>query len=182
MRVALVRQGAAQTTERITVKFPSGETRIMSAGPSSILSQAVIEVFAPKFLGHPAVIFLSESGNKVVAHDDGLARKIGLNIQADKNLPDIILADLAPDQPLLVFVEVVVTDGPVTNSRKKALQELSAAAGFPPEHVAFVTAYLDRSSPSFRKNVSELAWGSYAWFASEPDNICELAAEPRRIT
>ena len=47
------------------------------------------------------MIFLSESGNKVVSRDDELARRIGLDIQADKDLPDIILADLGPIHPLL---------------------------------------------------------------------------------
>jgi hypothetical protein len=40
--------------------------------------------------------------------------------------------------------------------------------------VAFVTAYLDRDSPGFKKTVSALAWGSFAWFASEPDQIVIL--------
>jgi hypothetical protein len=68
-------------------------------------------------------------------------------------------------------VEVVATDGPVNELRKKALLGITRAAGFPDQHVAFVTAYLDRSSSSFRKSVSELAWNSFAWFAAEPDHI-----------
>src|SRR3546814_7700948 len=56
---------------------------------------------------------------------------IGLVIRAEKNLPDIVLADLGPKHPLLVFVEVVATDGPVTAQRRKALTELAEHAGFP---------------------------------------------------
>jgi len=182
MRIAVLRRGAAAGTDRILVKFPSGETRLMAPGPSSVLSQAVIEVFAPAFLGKPAVIFLSESRDKVVARDDELARKIGLNILHDKNLPDIVIADLAPQHPLLVFVEVVATDGPVSEARKAALFAVTDKAGFPRERIAFLTAYFDRSNAQFKKTVDSLAWGSYAWFAAEPEHLLVLSQNPGLLT
>jgi BsuBI/PstI restriction endonuclease C-terminus. len=37
--------------------------------------------------------------------------------------------------------------------------------------VLFVTAYMDRESPAFKKTIPQLAWNSFAWFASEPENI-----------
>lgn len=170
-RLAIVRRGAGVSSDQVLVTFPNGETRRMKPGPSSEITKAVVEVFAAKFLVEPAVVFLSESGNKVVARDDELAKSIGLTIQADKNLPDTILVDLGPTHPLLVFVEVVATDGPVSQRRKEALEELVAETGFPAEHVAFLTAYLDRSAGPFKKTVDSLAWGSYAWFAAEPERL-----------
>ena len=170
-RLAIVRRGAGVSADQVLVTFPNGETRRMKPGPSSAITKAVVEVFAPTFLTEPAVLFLSESGNKVVARDDELARSIGLAIQADRNLPDTILVDLGPAHPLLVFVEVVATDGPVSERRKEALEALVAETGFPAEHVAFVTAFLDRSAGPFKKTVDGLAWGSYAWFAAEPERL-----------
>lgn len=180
-RIAIVRKGATGGGEYELVTFPNGETRRMTTGPSADISKAVIEVFAPKFLRKPGVIALSESGNKVVARDDELAKAIGLTIPADKSLPDIVLVDLGPSHPLLVFVEVVHTDGPVNEARKAALLQISEGAGFPSEHVAFVTAYLDRAGQPFRKTVSSLAWGSYAWFASEPDSLIVFSGKPLPI-
>ena len=180
-RIAIVRKGAASGGEYELVTFPNGETRRMTTGPSADISKAVIEVFAPKFLHTPGVISLSESGNKVVARDDELAKAIGLTIPADKSLPDIVLVDLGPAHPLLVFIEVVHTDGPVNEARKTALLQIAAGAGFPAEHVAFVTAYLDRDAAPFRKTVSSLAWGSYAWFASEPDSLIVFSGRPLQI-
>ena len=180
-RIAIVRRGAAGGGQYELVTFPNGETRRLSIGPSADISKAVIEVFAPKFLEKPGVISLSESGNKVVARDDELAKAIGLVIPADKNLPDIVLVDLGPSHPLLVFVEVVHTDGPVNDTRRTALLLIAEGAGFPPQHVAFVTAFLDRASPAFRKTVSSLAWGSYAWFASEPDCLVVFSGSPLQI-
>ncbi|HYW54527.1 MAG TPA: BsuBI/PstI family type II restriction endonuclease [Dongiaceae bacterium] len=120
------------------------------------------------------MLWLSESGNKVVARDENLAASIGLAIEADRDLPDVILVDLAADEPLLVFVEVVATDGPVTERRRDAISKQTDAAGFARKRIAFVTAYVDREAPAFRRTIGTIAWGTFVWFASEPDNIIVL--------
>ena len=173
-RVSIMLAGAAASEAGVLVTFPNQETRILAPGPSSVISKSVIEEFATRFLASPAVLWLSESGNKVVARDDRLSEAVGLHIEADKNLPDLILIDLAPATPLIVFVEVVATDGAITERRKEAMLELTDAAGFSRNQIAFVTAYLDREATGFRKTVSGLAWGSFAWFVSEPDCLILL--------
>lgn len=170
-RSRLLRRGAVARPDAVEVTFPNREVRQMAPGSSSLISKAVIEEFSPRFLARPAVVLLSESRNKVVARDDELARAIGLEISADRLLPDIILVDLAPETPLLVFVEAVASEGPISESRQTALLKLATDAGHQPQDVAFVTAFMDRSSPAFRKVSSELAWGSFAWFTTEPDLI-----------
>ena len=176
-RLSLAKLGHKGSDDRILVAFPNGETRKLSAGPSSEISKAVIEVFALSFLEHPIVLWLSTSDNKVVAHDDEMAAKIGLKIDADRNLPDIILVDIAPDDPLLVFIEVVATDGPISDRRQRAIWEITDSAGFKRSQVTFVTAYLDRESTGFKKTNKGLAWGSFAWFVSEPEKIMVLKDE-----
>ena len=166
--------GATGNAAGVLVRFPSGETRQLAPGPSSLISQAVVEVFATKFLGKPAILWLSESSNKIVLRDDRIAAAIGLRIEADKNLPDLILADLGPEDPIIVFVEVVATDGPITARRQQAIYDLTDVAGFRRSQIAFLTAYLDRESGGFKKTVAQLAWRSFAWFVSEPDNIIIL--------
>ena len=170
-RIAILHQGAVGAEERVLVTFPNGETRHMEPGPSSVISKAVVEEFAPRFLENPGVIWLSESRNKVVARDDQLAQAIGLEIQQDLNLPDLILVDLGTAEPLIVFVEVVATAGAISESRKDALMLVATDAGFGEGQLAFVTAYEDRSHAAFKSSVSELAWRSFAWFMSEPNHI-----------
>jgi hypothetical protein len=184
-RIRLLMQGVAPTTEGVLVTFPNGQTRRMVGGPSSVIAKAVIEDFAPRFLNQPGVILLSESKNKFVAADDALAGSVGLRIDPAKSLPDVILVDLGLQHPLLVFVEIVATDGAVTETRQQALQALAREAGFGPDAVAFVTAYRDRSRGEFRKTVPALAWHSFAWFASEPDHIIVMrdgARHPARLS
>ena len=173
-RIAIIRRGAVAREGRVLVTFPNGETRDMEPGPSSVISKAVVEEFAPRFLERPSIIWLSESRNQVVARDDRLAQAIGLTIDPGRNLPDLILVDLGPKEPLLVFVEVVATDGPVNEARRAALMGIAKEAGFSEHHVAFVTSYADRDDAAFKGSVSELAWRSFAWFMSEPDHIMVL--------
>lgn len=173
-RISIILAGAAGKEAGVLVTFPNKETRTLAPGPSSIISKGVIEVFATIFLQKPAVLWLSESGNKVVAKDDRLAAAIGLKIEADKNLPDLILADLGAADPIIVFVEVVATDGAMTKRRKEAMLDLTDAAGFPRTQIAFVTAYQDRESAGFKKTVAGLAWGSFAWLVSEPRDIIHM--------
>jgi hypothetical protein len=173
-RLTIVRAGATARSSGVRVTFPNGDTRQIAPGPSSFITRSVVEVFAPKFLENPAVLWLSESGNKVVLRDDSIANALNLKIEVDRNLPDLIFADLGPADPLLIFVEVVATDGAMTARRREALFKLTDAAGFDRRSVVFLTAYSDRESTGFRKTVSQLAWGSFAWFASEPDQIVIL--------
>ncbi|MBS1530393.1 MAG: restriction endonuclease [Bacteroidetes bacterium] len=170
-RLKLVKHSSSGGLDKVKIELPNGETRLLSPGPSSEISKSVIEVFASKFLETPAVLWLSTSDNKVVQRDNDLAKDIGIRIEADKNLPDIILVDLAPKNPVIVFIEVVATDGPINERRKGALLELTDSDQFERSSVAFVTAYLDRESAAFKKTVSSLAWDSFAWFVSEPEKL-----------
>ena len=173
-RIALLRQGAVAQDDQVAVTFPNGETRQMASGPSSLITKAVVEEFAAQFLEQPGVVWLSESRRQVVSRDDELAQAIGLTIDPQRNLPDLILVDLGPTDPLVVFVEVVATSGPVSEPRRAALMAVANEAGFGEHQVAFVTAFADRSRAAFRRAMSELAWRSFAWFASEPDHILVL--------
>lgn len=176
-RQELVRRGVAVVADadKVRVAFPNGEARLLSPGPSSIISKAVVEKFAHRFLYEPAVLWLSESSNKVVARDDELAKKVGINIQAEKNLPDIILVETGGKEILFVFVEVVATDGPINQRRRDTLLDITLRAGYDQQHVAFLTAFEDRAASAYKKAVSELAWGSFVWFMSEPDHIVVLS-------
>lgn len=172
-RVELLRRGAIQTaaTDRIKISFPNGEVRLMRPGPSTIISKAVVEEFAVRFLQEPGVIFISESADKVVARDEQLARSIGLNLDFQRNLPDIVLADVAVAAPKVVFIEVVATNGAITPQRMEALRQVSEDAGFPLRNVYFVSAFADRGTAAFRRAVAHIAWDSFVWFPAEPDKL-----------
>ena len=84
-----------------------------------------------------------------------------------------------------MYVEIVATEGPVNEMRKSELTDATVRAGYTAAHVAFVTAYADRDAPAFKKTVSSVAWGTFAWFVSEPSRILimrdQRIVEPRTL-
>jgi hypothetical protein len=137
-------------------------------------------VFAPAFLGNPRVAWISDSASKAPFRDAPLEKALGISLDAATLLPDVVLVDLDPPgragEVLIVFVEVVASDGPVTEQRRRALLTLIALAprACRPEDAAFVTAYRDRGVDPARRTMPALAWRPCAWFVSEPDKLVQM--------
>lgn len=171
-RIAMVQRGiAGGSADRVLVTFPNGATRALAPGTSSQIAKAVIEEFAPRFLDEPGVLWVSETSRKDEAADMELASKVHLPINPNELLPDIILVDVGGDETRFVFVEVVSSDGPMTEDRRARFVEIVRSGEHDPRNAAFVTAFLDRASTIYRKMSSQFAWNSFVWFASEPDKL-----------
>jgi hypothetical protein len=169
-RVSILQISATGAKARVPVILPNGEARVMAPGLSSIITKAVVEIFAPRFLKDAAVPWISESGKKVVERDDALVRRLGITIRPEK-LPDIILADTGGRDLMFIFVEVVATDGPIHNKRRAELMELVTNAGLNSGQILFLSAFQSRDHPGFKKTVASLAWGTFAWCLSDPDHL-----------
>lgn len=184
-RIAVVQRGIVGAgADTVLVRFPNGATRRLSPGMSSIIVKAVIEEFAPRFLDNPGVLWVSETSRKDEAADMELAATVHLSINPNQLLPDIILVDVGAEATRFVFVEVVSTDGPMTEERRARFVEIVEAGGHDMRNAAFVTAFLNRNSGVYRKLASEFAWGSFVWFASEPDKLIahlNSGEHPRRL-
>jgi hypothetical protein len=172
-RILLAQRGitAASTADTTLVTFPNGESRRMAAGQSTNIAKAVIEQFTHCFLVDPGVLWVSESGNKVTLRDDDLARRVGLEINTQLLLPDIILVDLGQRHPVFVFIEIVASDGPVDEQRKAVLLEMLHQAGHGDHQAAFLTAFWDRGGAAYRRAASVIAGNSFVWAATEPEKI-----------
>lgn len=183
-RMALLAAGKARRTDEVVVTCPDGSIAKMGPGASSLISKGVVEAFAEEYLSNPALIWLSESGNKIRHQDELVARAIGLQIDQAKVLPDVILANIGNTglDTHLIFVEVVASDGPMTTARKSALLDYVRKAGFPESQCHFGTAFEDRADTAFRKCFPTLAWGSFVWFRSEPERLMWLVDSPFDIT
>lgn len=173
-RASIILSNAAASTDRIKVNLPSGGAITLSHGESSVITKAVVEEFTKNFFKNSAVLWISESANKVI--DDRLVKALNIRIDQSKKLPDVILVDLGieGEDIHVVFVEIVHTDGPIDLQRKQALETIALDAGFEARHLAYVTAFADRGASPYRSLVHNLAWGSFVWFASEPENIVML--------
>ncbi len=184
-RLAMVRRGiAAGEKEGVLVRFPNGATRRLSPGSSSVIAKAVIEDFALRFLINPGVLWVSETSRKDEAADMELAREVHLPINPNELLPDVILVDLGSAAARFVFVELVSSDGPMTEERRASFLRIVEQGGHDVRNAAFVTAFLDRSDAVYRKVASQFAWNSFVWFASEPDKLIahlDMRERPTRL-
>lgn len=174
-RMALRAQGVERRDDELLVELPDGSRIRVAHGPSSLITKDLIEVLAPKFLGRPAVLWISASDRKAYPQFVELAASVGLRFDLNAELPDLILADLST--PIrFICCEVVATDGPVSEARKQALVGLmTAKSKISTSSLTFVTAYEDRNAAPFKKNFSQLARDSFVWFRTEPDLLVHLS-------
>lgn len=179
-RMAILAAGMVKKSDEVLIACPDGSTAKLSAGPSSMISKDVVEIFAPAFLKNPTVLWISESGNKVRHRDETIANALGLKIDKAKVLPDIILVNVGEtgEDTSLVFIEVVASDGPMSRARKELLLEYVRAAGFPEDQCHFGTAFEDRADGAFKKCLPVLGWGTFAWFRTEPEKLVRFIDEP----
>lgn len=164
------RQSRAEHAIRVHLPGDSG-IRDLHIGTSSELVRGVVEDFSATYLSDPTVIFISQSGEKVGVVDEDLLRRLGLPIDQQTLLPDLLMADLDPARDEVWLVEVVSTDGPITDARRDALLEWATEHGVREAQCRFLTAFTSRTAKPFKKAIPVLARGSFAWFLDEPDAL-----------
>lgn len=176
-RMALIQQQATASAGS-GVRFPDGATRLLAVGPSTPLLKSAVEDFAPRFLRQPVVLAVTESRARLAYEDAAQLRLIKL-APDPRVMPDLLLADVAGPhgQLLLVCLECVATAGQMTSGRVGALAEWLVRQGFTDAKVAFGTVFRDRSDAAFRAAIGELAWGTFAWFTTEPTNLLVLRSD-----
>ena len=175
-RAALLASGVKAKAGAVIINLPMADKTLrLGSGEAAAITKAVCEDMAVRMFVHPVVIHVSHSDKKMFNELAGEAAAIGLSIDLSAELPDIVIVDIGSEHGLtLCFVEVVHSDGPITELRRQALLKIAADAGIDPEHVQMVTAFDDRSSPAFRKRFSELARDSAVWFRTEPQLLLRL--------
>jgi hypothetical protein len=172
-----LRRLTGMTEGQVTVTTPThGMTLRLSPGEASIITRDACQELLPRILIEPVVVHISTSDKKKFPELAELANSIGLDLPTSAELPDIVAADTGhPDNKLrFVFIEVVHTDGPITELRKEALLQISDKLGSPREHVQLITAFEDRNASPFKKRISELATNSIVWFRSEPNLLMRI--------
>lgn len=181
-RMALSSSGILERDGEMEVRLPNtGQVFRLPTGEASVITKAVCEVLAWRIAEKPIVVHLSMSDVKKRPELEKNAAIVGLTIDPKAELPDVIIADLPRDGGIvLTFIEVVHSDGPITELRRKALLEIALKAEVPASNVRMITAFDDRSVGIFKKRVSELAFDSSVWFRTEPDVLMRLENLPDR--
>lgn len=168
MKASLARARTRGATS-VEVTLPDGTHRALNPGNSSLLIKGVIEGWAALRLESPMVLTISESGDKIFLADAARLAEIGIHISVSRLLPDALIVNLGDDVTEFWIIEVVATDGPITEERKGKFLSWAESQGIPPESCRFLTAFLSRNDPAAKKQLKHLAAGTYAWFLDEPE-------------
>jgi hypothetical protein len=181
-RMALASSGIFERDGEMEVRLPNtSQVFRLPTGEASVITKAVCEDLAWRIAERPIVVHLSMSDVKKRPELERNASLVGLTIDTKAELPDVIIADLPKEGGIVLnFIEVVHSDGPITELRRRALLEIARQADVPPENVRLITAFEDRNVGIFKKRVSELAFGSSVWFRTEPDVLMHLENLPDR--
>ncbi len=168
VRASLARS-RAKAAVSVRVAMPDGTQRSLTPGNSSLLLQGVIEGWAALRLREPAVLTISESGDKVFIADAQRLATVGISISVSTLLPDALIVDLLTDPLEFWVIEVVATGGPINERRKSDFLRWADSQGIPSAQLRFLSAFLSRQHAAAKRYVPELASGTYAWFLDEPD-------------
>jgi len=117
------------------------------------------------------VVFISQPREPVRVEDGRILQQLGMSLDHRRLLPDCLVADLDPSRNEFWLIEVVATDGPVTEERKARLTAWATENGLRENQLRFLSAFESRTSAPAKKHLPNLARGSYAWFLDEPDGI-----------
>jgi BsuBI/PstI restriction endonuclease domain/BsuBI/PstI restriction endonuclease HTH domain len=173
-RMRLLQQGATVRQGEVRIVLPvNGKVLRLSPGDASVITKDVCEVLTPKVFERPIVVHVSTSDQKVAPELMGEIEALQLKIDVSGELPDVVVVDVG-SQFSLAFIEVVHSDGPITELRRDALLRMAEKAGIDSKRVRLISAFEDRNSQAFKRRVSELALGTWVWFRSEPDLIMKF--------
>lgn len=173
LRSTIVRQ-RSKDARGISVALPGGGTRMLHPGVASEILKGVIEEFA-KSLTEPHVVFLSQPGEPVNVVDEHVLARLGISVDHRHLLPDCLIANLDPAREEFWLVEIVATDGPVTEERKLDFVRWATANGLRSQSLCFLTAFASRTAGPAKRLLPVLARGSYAWYLDEPDAVLSWA-------
>jgi hypothetical protein len=152
----------------VDVTLPNGNVRHLEPGEASVILKGVVEQWALVRLEDPVVLTISEPGDKIYTADSALIKRLGLTVDASTLLPDALLADVGMSPPQFWIVEAVASDGPIDESRKRALLQWASEQGIPEVGCNFLTAFGSRNAGPAKKRLKDLATGTFAWYADEP--------------
>ena len=149
--------------KKIPVDIPGKERVLMSLGGHSELHKLVIEEMLPRFCQGSEVLYIGDARRRVLLREDG--KLAALNFRVGRGLlPDVIA--YSESRGVLYLIEAAYSSNPFSAARRQEMANLGAdsTAG-----LAFVSAFRNRRD--FKKFSAEIAWGTAAWIADEPDHV-----------
>lgn len=153
----------------VPVVFQGKEFKL-SSGDHSQLIASIVQDFAPRFCPGADLVYVGDTGDKHETFNVALLKTLGVVLDSHGKLPDVVL--YCADKNWLVLVESVTSHGPMDSKRHGELAKLfkGSTAG-----LVYVSAFPDRKT--FLNFVSQIAWETEVWLASEPSHMIHFNGE-----
>jgi adenine-specific DNA-methyltransferase len=159
----------AREMTMVPLTLPGG-TLQLTPGDHNILIKAIVEEFGPRFAPGADVLYVGDTGAKMVYFDDKTFASLGLIFDQHGKFPDVIL--YMRDRNWLLLVESVTSHGPMDAKRHMELAKLfkASTAG-----LVYVTAFPDRSAMA--RYLNEISWETEVWVADAPTHLIHFNGE-----
>jgi hypothetical protein len=155
---------------RIPLQLAPGQTISLTPGGQNELVRYIIEEFCPRFTAGAYPVYVGDAGKKWAHFDEKYLRRLGVDIENHGKIPDVVVHYVKENW--LVLIEAVTSHGPVNPKRLAELKDLFAETT---TGLVFVTAFLDR--PGLHKYLTDIAWETEVWVASDPDHRIHFNGE-----
>lgn len=136
----------------------------LSPGKHNKLVKAIIEEFAAYFLKNASLVYVGDTAKKSAFADMILIQQLHIPFSEHNKLPDIIF--YLPNKNWLVFVESVISHGPMDAKRHFELEQIFKDAK---AEKVYITAFPDKET--MRKYIAQIAWETEVWIADSPTHL-----------
>lgn len=161
---------AARTLTRIPVTLPGGMEHTLGGGGQNVLIKQMIDDFCGYFVPGGEVLYIGDADDKLMHFDEQKLASLGITVDTHGKLPDLVVYQQRKNW--LFLMEAASSHGPVDAKRHGELQALFAGST---AGLVYVSCFPDRST--MRKFITDLAWETEAWCASDPTHMIHLNGE-----
>jgi BsuBI/PstI restriction endonuclease domain len=143
--------------------YPEMTDRVQRPSRSH-LQEAVIADFLPRF-GHSAkVLYIGGMQDALLSVETDQLQGLGIFELSQDKLPDVVAYSAAKNW--LYLIEIVHSANPITEFRKRGLEQLTKKCS---ASIVYVSAFLTRLA--FSDFSHEIAWETEVWIAESPDHL-----------
>jgi hypothetical protein len=158
---------AERNLTRIPVTLPGGVELSLGAGGQNVLIKQMLDDFCAYFIPGGEVLYIGDADSKLMHFDESKLAELGVVVDTHGKLPDLVVYQ--PEKNWLFLMEAASSHGPVDAKRHGELSDLfsGSTAG-----LVYISCFPDRAV--MRKFLSDLAWETEAWCASDPTHMIHL--------
>lgn len=154
----------------IPLVLNDGEEIKLSPGEHSQLIHDIVTQFGPLFAPGAEVIYLGDTGAKMVFFKKDRLAELGVVVDPKGKLPDVVL--YWPEKDWLLLIESVTSHGPVDGKRHAELAKLFASAT---PGLVYVTAFPNRETMT--EHLANISWQTEVWIADAPTHMIHFNGE-----